>query len=68
MQDNCVSYWNLLETLIIARLGIDALPNTSEALTLTPILTHNPNPNPNPNTDSKSQTPSTEFDLQIEFV
>jgi len=27
-RDNCVSYWHLLETLIIARLGIDALPNT----------------------------------------
>merc|ERR1719231_911065 len=26
--DNYVSYWDLLETLIIARLGIDALPNS----------------------------------------
>ena len=29
-RDNCVSYWHLLETLIIARLGIDALPKTNE--------------------------------------
>jgi len=30
-QDECISYWHLLETLIIARLGLDALPDTGTA-------------------------------------